>query len=78
MVVTGQMQEAGARATTNTHDKTKSTNLESRFTLTETPEKRALSIYSSKLCQGVIIRIFGRIVRVGGKWLLGRGSPREC
>ena len=49
--------------TTSPHDKTKTTNLELRFTLTETTEKRSLSIYSTNLYRGVIILI------VGNQWM---------
>ena len=74
---------------TNLHDKTKSTSLELRFTLTEIPQKGFLSIYSTDLQWGVIIPIFGnqsicRIVRAAlGKfevtleppWLASRFCP---
>jgi len=56
---------------TNHHHKTNSTNLELKFTLTETPKRGFMSIYSTDLYQGVIMSIFGnrsmgRIVRAGG------------
>ena len=53
----------GGRAllTTNPHDQTKSTNLELRFTVTETPKKGSQSIYSTDLYRGVIIPIFGNL-----------------
>ena len=40
-------------------DGTKSTNLDLRFTLTETPKRGSMSIYSTDLYRGVIIPIFG-------------------
>ena len=47
------------KTATNPHDKTKSTNLDLRFTLTETPKKGSLSIHSTDLYRGVITPIFG-------------------
>ena len=51
--------------TTNPPNETKSTNLEMRFTLTETPERGVLSIYLTDLYRGVIIPIF-RHQSIGG------------
>ena len=55
---------------TNPRDKTKLTSLKMRFTLTETPKKGPLSIFSTDSYRVVIIYIFrnhsiGRIVRAG-------------
>ena len=44
---------------TNPHDMTKSTDLEFKFTLTETPRRGSLSIGSTDLYRGVMIPIFG-------------------
>ena len=43
----------------NPHDMTKSTDLELRFTWTETPKRGSLSIDLTDLYRGVIIPIFG-------------------
>jgi len=64
---------------TNPHVQTTSTNLELRFTLTENPKKRYVSIYSTDLHRGRIIPIFGnqsigRIVRAHG--LVGRKTEK--
>ena len=49
----------------NPHDKTRLTNLELRLTVTETLKKGPVSIYSTDLCGGVIIPIFGDRLRGG-------------
>ena len=58
--------------TTNPHDQTKSTDLGLRFTLTQTPQRGCLSIYSTDSYRGVTIPIFGnqligQIVKAGGR-----------
>ena len=68
--------------TTNPHDKTKSTKLELRFSLTETPRKGSLSIRSTGLYRGVIIPVvgnesIGRIVKAGGTSRFHHQMPRS-